>query len=61
MDTVKEGVEEYLKAEPGTMYTNLQEAFRAQGLKLYLNGLENTSLLSTHTHMDLQTNGTTFY
>ncbi|XXH02387.1 hypothetical protein Hte_008762 [Hypoxylon texense] len=58
---VKEGVEEYLKAEPGTTYTKLEEAFRAQDLKLYLTSLENLSLLLTYTHMDLQTNGPTFY
>ncbi|XXH03606.1 WD40 repeat-like protein [Hypoxylon texense] len=56
MDSVKECVEGYLKAEPATTYIQLEEAFRAQGLNLYLIGLENTSVLSTHTHMDLQGN-----
>lgn len=56
MDTVKEGVQEYLKSEPGITYVEMEQAFRAQGLRLYLIAMENPSLLSTHTHMDLQGN-----
>lgn len=56
MEDVKEGVQEYLKTEPAITYANLEEAFRAQAINIYLIALENPSLLPTHTHMDLQGN-----
>ncbi|KAI1107065.1 hypothetical protein F4804DRAFT_240043 [Jackrogersella minutella] len=56
MEDVKEGVQEYVKSVPNTTYPSLEEAFRAQGVAVYLVALENPSLMSTHTHMDLQGN-----
>ncbi|KAI1763948.1 hypothetical protein GGR53DRAFT_339232 [Hypoxylon sp. FL1150] len=56
MDAVKEGVQEYLKAESAITYVEMEQAFRAQDLGLYLIAMENPSLLPTHTHMDLQGN-----
>ncbi|KAI2638885.1 hypothetical protein GGS26DRAFT_361467 [Hypomontagnella submonticulosa] len=55
-DLVKEGIQEYLKAAPDVTYANLECAFRAQDINLYLIALENPALLATHTHMDLQGN-----
>ncbi|KAI1778262.1 hypothetical protein F4818DRAFT_291774 [Hypoxylon cercidicola] len=56
MDTVKEAIQEYLKAEQRITYVDMENAFRAQDLKLHLIALENPSMLPTHTHMDLQGN-----
>ncbi|KAI0164236.1 hypothetical protein GGR52DRAFT_111506 [Hypoxylon sp. FL1284] len=56
MDGVKESVQEYVKNEPETTYGQLEMAFRAQKLNLYLIAMESPSLLPTHTNMDLQGN-----
>ncbi|KAI2625824.1 hypothetical protein GGR54DRAFT_516185 [Hypoxylon sp. NC1633] len=56
IDMVKEGVQEYVKAEDTVTYIHLEQAFRAQEIKLYLIAVENPMLLPTHTHMDLQGN-----
>jgi hypothetical protein len=53
---VKEAVQMYVKALPDTTYKQLEEAFRAQNLDLYLIAIEKQSKPDTATNMDLQGN-----
>ncbi|KAI1186056.1 hypothetical protein F5B17DRAFT_376376 [Nemania serpens] len=56
MDDVKDAVQQYIKACPGTAYPELETAFRSQEIDLYLIAMENQSMVSTLTNMDLQGN-----
>jgi hypothetical protein len=56
MDDVKDAVQQYIKACPGTNYVALEGAFRNQDIGLYLIAMENPNLLVTYTNMDLQGN-----
>ncbi|KAI1362565.1 hypothetical protein F5Y08DRAFT_329990 [Xylaria arbuscula] len=56
MDDVKEAIQQYVKACPNSTYVQLENAFRCQGIELYLIALENQSMMSTLTNMDLQGN-----
>ncbi|KAI3322455.1 hypothetical protein HD806DRAFT_126037 [Xylariaceae sp. AK1471] len=56
MDDVKDGVQQYIKACPDTTYVELESAFRAQNIGLFLIALENPNMLVTYTNMDFQGN-----
>lgn len=53
LDDVKDAVDKYVKALPTTTYVDLERAFRAQDLKLYIIALER-EIAATYTNMDLQ-------
>jgi hypothetical protein len=53
MDDVKEAAEKYIKACPDVTYAQLEKAFRAQEVGVYLIALEK-ELSKTYTNMDLQ-------
>jgi hypothetical protein len=55
LDDIKEAVAKYLKALPDTTYVLLEQAFRAQGINVYIIALER-ELAITYTNMDLQGN-----
>lgn len=52
---VKEAVQCYAKANPDLTYIQLEEAFRSQGVPVYLIAIEK-ELSATYTNMDLQGN-----
>ncbi|KAI0879102.1 hypothetical protein GGS24DRAFT_279217 [Hypoxylon argillaceum] len=56
IDDVKEAIQQYVKAAPTTTYAQLEAGFRTQNIGLYLIAMENQSMLSTLTNMDLQGN-----
>lgn len=55
IDDIKEAVQKYAKAEPSATYHDLETAFRAQSLPVYLIAIEK-GLVTTLTNMDLQGN-----
>lgn len=55
LDDVKEAALKYIKAVPDTTYIALENAFRGQGIKVYLIAIEK-ELAVTYTNMDLQGN-----
>ena len=55
MDDVKDAVQQYVKACPDTTYLDLDKAFRAQDVALYLVATKK-DLLQTMTNMDFQGN-----
>lgn len=55
LDDVKEAAQEYIKANPDITYLNLEKAFRAQSLPIYLIAIEK-EIASTYSNMDLQGN-----
>lgn len=55
LDDVKEAVDMYVKACEDVTYVQLEEAFRGQGVGIYLIGIEK-ELNATYTNMDLQGN-----
>lgn len=54
IDDVKEAVQIYVKSAPETTYPELESAFRAQDVPLWLIAIEKESLSATLTNMDLQ-------
>jgi Zinc knuckle len=55
LDDIKEAALKYIKATPDATYFQLENAFRAQGMNIYLIGMEK-ELAMTYTNMDLQGN-----
>ncbi|TAQ87833.1 hypothetical protein B7494_g3855 [Chlorociboria aeruginascens] len=55
LDDMKEAALKYIKATPDATYVQLEQAFRGQGLKLFLIATEK-ELQPTFTNMDLQGN-----
>lgn len=53
IDDVKEAIQIYVKSSPNATYADLERAFRAQDVPLWLIAIEKT-LASTFTNMDLQ-------
>jgi hypothetical protein len=53
IDDVKEAIQIYVKSAPNTTYADLERAFRAQDVPVWLIAIEKT-LASTFTNMDLQ-------
>lgn len=53
IDDIKEAIQVYAKASPDTTYVDLEKAFRAQGIDLFLIATER-ELAPTYTNMDLQ-------
>ncbi|KAI5860143.1 hypothetical protein GGS23DRAFT_251203 [Durotheca rogersii] len=53
---VKEATREYLKSHREMTYVELEAAFRAQGVGVFLIATEKPSMVSTYTNMDLQGN-----
>jgi len=56
IDDIKTGVQIYVKASPEATYVQLEEAFRSQGVDLWLIAIEKGGLAATMTNMDLQGN-----
>lgn len=56
IDDVKEAIQTYVKSAPETTYPELERAFRAQDVPLWLIAIEKQSLAATLTNMDLQGN-----
>jgi hypothetical protein len=56
IDDIKEAIQIYVKSLPETTYSELEEAFRAQDIGLWLIAIEKPSLAATLTNMDLQGN-----
>lgn len=56
MDDVKEGIEKYVKSLPDLTYQDLEKAFRAQELGIYIIAVEKPVMLGALTNMDLQGN-----
>jgi hypothetical protein len=56
MDIVKEGIAEYVKAEPATTYAELHKAFQNQSLDVFIMAIEKPQLVGALTNMDLQGN-----
>lgn len=56
MDDVKEGIEQYVKCLPDLTYQDLEKAFRAQDLGVYIIAVEKPVMLGALTNMDLQGN-----
>jgi hypothetical protein len=56
LDDVKDAVQIYVKANPDTTYVQLEEAFRAQDVGIWLIAIEKPYLAPTLTNMDLQGN-----
>lgn len=54
IDDVKEAIQIYVKSSPDATYAELERAFRAQEVPLWLIAIEKTSLAATLTNMDLQ-------
>lgn len=54
IDDVKEAVQIYVKSAPETTYRELESAFRAQDIPLWLIAIEKECLSVTLTNMDLQ-------
>lgn len=54
-DDMKEEAMKYIKASPDATYVQLEKAFRAQNIPLYLIAIEK-ELAKTYTNMDLQGN-----
>jgi len=55
LDDIKEALTKYVKAIPEMTYAALEQAFRNQGLNVYVIALER-ELSQTYTNMDLQGN-----
>ncbi|KAK1836026.1 hypothetical protein QBC39DRAFT_327151 [Podospora conica] len=55
IDDIKEAIQVYIKASPDTTYVDLETAFRAQNIDLFLIATER-ELAPTFTNMDLQGN-----
>lgn len=53
IDDVKEAIQVYVKSAPDTTYADLERAFRAQDVPVWLIAIEKT-LAATFTNMDLQ-------
>ncbi|KAL7622928.1 hypothetical protein AAE478_006607 [Parahypoxylon ruwenzoriense] len=56
MIKLKEGIQEYLKSYPETTYVDLEKAFRAKGVGVFLIAIEKTHQIAVFTNMDLQGN-----
>ncbi|KAK4224734.1 hypothetical protein QBC38DRAFT_511585 [Podospora fimiseda] len=56
IDDVKQAIQIYVKANPDCTYQNLESAFRAQNIGLWLIPLEKPLVSGTLTNMDLQGN-----
>jgi hypothetical protein len=54
LDDVKDAVQTYCKANPDTTYVELEEAFRTQGVGVWLIAIEKPYMAPTLTNMDLQ-------
>lgn len=56
IDDVKQAIQIYVKSSPDATYPELEQAFRAQDVQLWLIAIEKPNLAATLTNMDLQGN-----